>query len=358
MMKNFILLAVISFASLRALAQVEPIVFEEKEYDFGIVNEADGPVTHEFVFLNNTDGPVKILNVRASCGCTTPGWSKEEVQPGKSGFVKAQYNPYNRPGPFNKTLTVSTTLNKNIILRIKGSVKPRVKTLEEQFPTLIGNLRFRSSSFNVGKVTPHAPVTREFEVINVGEQTIKFLNNSISPNYIHITFLMPEIAPKERGKIEITYDASKKNDLGFLIDNIAINTTDSLAPRKEFKVYATVDPYIPPMTREERMQAPHLKMGSNIIDFGTIKTGQKVEKEYVLENTGKSKLDIIKVKPSCNCIIPTTAQNSIEPNQSVKLKIVFDATGMRGTQQKYITIFSNDPSGPARKVILKAVVSQ
>jgi len=343
--------------SFRVLAQVEPIVFEEKEYDFGVIKEGDGPVTHEFLFLNNSNAPVKILNVQASCGCTTPGWSKEEIAPGKSGFVKAQYNPYNRPGPFNKTLTVRTNLNQNIILRIRGSVEPRVKTVEEQFPTAIGNLRFKSSSFNLGRITPHAPVTREFEVLNYGEEPVKFMNIVDAPTYIQVDFSTQEIQPKEQAKIVITYDAAKRNDMGFLIDDFSIMTNDSKDAKKEFKVYATVDPYIPPMTAEQRMQAPHLEVEKDVADFGSIQTGEKIDQIYTLKNTGKTKLDLVMIKPSCDCIKIMSAIESIEPGASVDLKVTFDASGLRGTQQKYLTVFSNDPSGPAKRLILKGVVN-
>ena len=83
---------------------VKELAFAETVHDFGIINEVDGSVEHEFVFTNTGSEPIKILNVKASCGCTTPGWTKEEVPSGGEGFVKARYNPANRPGPFNKSL--------------------------------------------------------------------------------------------------------------------------------------------------------------------------------------------------------------------------------------------------------------
>src|SRR5690606_34739205 len=129
------------------------LVFREETFDFGIVAEAGGPVIHEFVFTNHSDRPVKILSVNASCGCTTPGWSKESVQPGETGFVKASYNPKGRAGYFNKSLTVITDLKPEpIILYIKGHVSSDATPAEHEYPIANGGLRFKSSSFNMGKV--------------------------------------------------------------------------------------------------------------------------------------------------------------------------------------------------------------
>src|SRR5687768_13639384 len=98
---SFVLLF-ITFASIAQ--QPKALQFKEEAHDFGTIAEEGGPVMHEFNFTNNTNRPVKILTVQASCGCTTPAWTKEVVQPGKTGFIQASYNPKGRPGFFNKSL--------------------------------------------------------------------------------------------------------------------------------------------------------------------------------------------------------------------------------------------------------------
>src|SRR3989337_1775004 len=89
-------------------AQGGKFQFEKTVHDFGTVKEDGGPVSYEFTFVNMGKEPVIIANVKASCGYTTPGWTMEPVLPGKKGFVKAQFDPMNRPGTFNKTLTITS----------------------------------------------------------------------------------------------------------------------------------------------------------------------------------------------------------------------------------------------------------
>ena len=85
--------------------------------------EADGKVAHTFVIDNTGTGPLVITRVIASCGCTTPEWTKEPIAPGKSGEVKITYNPANRPGAFVKTISLYSNGKKgSFILTIKGKV--------------------------------------------------------------------------------------------------------------------------------------------------------------------------------------------------------------------------------------------
>ncbi len=102
---------------------VKQISVNETTHDFKTIKEKDGKVTAIFTITNNNDKPIVISNVKPSCGCTTPEWTKEPIAPGKQGHVKATFDPSGRPGPFDKTITVETSGEpSSIVLRIKGTV--------------------------------------------------------------------------------------------------------------------------------------------------------------------------------------------------------------------------------------------
>ncbi|MDR3227515.1 MAG: DUF1573 domain-containing protein [Prevotellaceae bacterium] len=124
LLKATLLTAVLLFATTVANAQSGKIVFENSAHDFGAnIPEKGGDITHRFVFTNTGDVPVTIQNVSASCGCTTPAWTKEPVAPGQQGFVDATYRPNGRAYPFTKNLTVTSNGEPAvIILTIKGTV--------------------------------------------------------------------------------------------------------------------------------------------------------------------------------------------------------------------------------------------
>lgn len=107
-------------------AQKAPqIKFAQQSHDFGTFSESKKTVSTTFTFKNTGKAPLVINRVVASCGCTTPEWSKEPIAPGGSGFVKATYNAIGRPGAFNKTITVFTNSPEGSVpLTIKGVVQP------------------------------------------------------------------------------------------------------------------------------------------------------------------------------------------------------------------------------------------
>ncbi len=81
------------------------MTFAETEYNFGDITQGD-VVEHVFKFTNTGTQPLVIERVTASCGCTTPAWTKEPVMPGKSGSITAKYNSAGRVGTQKKAITV------------------------------------------------------------------------------------------------------------------------------------------------------------------------------------------------------------------------------------------------------------
>lgn len=96
------------------------IALKEGEYNFGKIPQGK-PVTHVFTYTNTGSTPLSLENVQASCGCTTPEWSKEPVAPGASANITVGFNAMN-DGPFTKYITIAYngTQSKQII--IKGEV--------------------------------------------------------------------------------------------------------------------------------------------------------------------------------------------------------------------------------------------
>lgn len=97
-------------------------------YNFGVIEESAGKVTHTFQIKNSGKSPLAIINVTTSCGCTATNWSKEPIQPGKTGDISVTYDPKNRPGKFFKSVTVYCTgMKRGFDLCIRGTVNPEKK---------------------------------------------------------------------------------------------------------------------------------------------------------------------------------------------------------------------------------------
>ncbi|HSH19473.1 MAG TPA: DUF1573 domain-containing protein [Draconibacterium sp.] len=125
-MKTFLFSVILFFTiALNGRAQTADttliINFTGLEHDYGTIEQgSDG--THEFKFTNGGKTPLILSNVRSSCGCTVPSWTKEPVAPGKEGAIKVVYNT-NNVGNFNKSITVNSNAKYGVVvLHIKGNV--------------------------------------------------------------------------------------------------------------------------------------------------------------------------------------------------------------------------------------------
>jgi len=93
---------------------------KETEFDFGKIPQGK-PVYHYFDVTNLGSTPLKLDNVQASCGCTTPVWEREAISPGGTAQIKVGFNAAGE-GPFQKTITVLYNGNQTKLITIKGTV--------------------------------------------------------------------------------------------------------------------------------------------------------------------------------------------------------------------------------------------
>ncbi len=101
--------------------KVAIIKFETEIINYGTVEQySDG--TKVFTFINEGDAPLTITNVKTSCGCTVPSYSKTPILPGETGEINIKYDT-KRLGNFTKTITVMSNAQEgNKILKIKGKI--------------------------------------------------------------------------------------------------------------------------------------------------------------------------------------------------------------------------------------------
>ena len=101
------------------------ITFKETSHDFGNI-PFKGNGSYEFVFVNTGTEPLILTQPKSSCGCTVPEWPRQPILPGESNVIKVTYKNTDRPGNFNKYVTVfsNAAVNKEVKLHIKGTVEP------------------------------------------------------------------------------------------------------------------------------------------------------------------------------------------------------------------------------------------
>ncbi|MEO6404420.1 MAG: DUF1573 domain-containing protein [Ferruginibacter sp.] len=99
----------------------EVLTLKQTEHDFGKIPQGK-PVTTVFEITNIGKTALKLDNVQASCGCTTPMWDKENaIAPGATSKITVGYNAA-AEGPFTKFITITYNGNEAKQVTIKGEV--------------------------------------------------------------------------------------------------------------------------------------------------------------------------------------------------------------------------------------------
>jgi hypothetical protein len=128
----FVALAFLAFSTLEAQGvttvqktdqqtATDPLLLKQEVHDFGTIPQGK-PVYYYFEIVNTGSVPLKLENVQASCGCTTPEWNKDQpIAAGGSDKIRVGYNAA-AEGPFEKPITITYNGNQTKQIRIKGTV--------------------------------------------------------------------------------------------------------------------------------------------------------------------------------------------------------------------------------------------
>ena len=333
--------------------------FLKSTHDFGDINEANGSVSYQFEFTNNGNSPLIVQDVKASCGCTTPEWTREPIKPGEKGTITAEYNPEKRPGAFNKSLTVITNANtQQVRLYIKGNVTPISRAAKEEYPVAIGGMRVKYRTVSFETITKEKPMIQAFNVYNDTNGELAFSSQYKAPDHIKLKFSPQSLPPKTVGTVQVTYDPRHLKSLGIRSDFIEFKTDEWDNGVKKIRVIALLEEYFPPMTSEELAQAPRLIIENPQHDFGKIAQGESVTTTFLITNTGKQDLNIRQTKASCGCTASNPEKSNLKPGESSSINVTFDSTGRKGDQSKTIFVFSNDPINPTQKITINGMVEE
>lgn len=105
---------------------------------------------------------------------------------------------------------------------------------------------------------------------------------------------------------------------------------------------------------------PRLVM-DNEVSWGTVipptpnKEDQQIHRTVTITNAGDSVLDIGEVRVQCGCTSAPLDTKRLAPGEQTSMRITVTLPAGSGTFSKYVTVFSNDPSG-AHVLRLKADV--
>ena len=350
MKKVFVSMAM-AMVAVAMMAQQPVITFERTDHDFGKINEADGKVTTIFTFKNEGMEPLVLSNVRASCGCTTPKWPREPIEPGQTGDITVTYNPNGRPGRFTKTVTITSNATEPTTrVTIKGEVIPKPAKPVDNYPVKMGDLSLKSREVNFGKVNDHETKTFEIEYANQTDHEIKvaLLPAKGQEKFLDAIVTLESVKPNETGKVQIALTTENAGVYGPVEGSFLIVVNGKQENNDAFKIIATaeVEEDFSKLTPEDHRNAPILDVAATV-NLGTIAAGKVGKRSVNFTNVGADPLKIRRVLNNSKEIKATVSKAELKNGKAGKLNIEVPTAGLEpGAYSRQLTIISNDPAKP------------
>jgi hypothetical protein len=364
-MKKLSLLFVAVMSAIFCIAQPE-IKFENTTYDFGKIKEEGGKVTGKFIFTNVGNEPLELTNVRPGCGCTAANYTKGAIAPGEKGYIEATYNPYNRPGAFNKNIRVTTNEPRFLendkatphMIFIKGEVIKRPPTEFELAGYKNGNGMMRIKEPNVAhNMMNTETVTDTFYVRNFWTKPVSI---QLEKPYDYVTEVSrnfgAELQPGQEGYIVLKYDAGKRNKFGQVKDDIQFKTNDSLEQTKRVFYAVNIKEDFSKLSAKQLKNAPVASVSKESVSFGEMQKNVTKTETFQLTNAGKNPLIIRSLGCSNSMFKVSASVMEIPAGGSADITVTFKAPGRAGNQNATIDVITNAPANSVISVPVTAKV--
>jgi len=338
----------------------------ENSYDFGIIAEEDGYADHIFKFNNTGNAPLVITNVSSSCGCTTPEWTKQPIEPGQEGFVILTYSTKSRLGHFTKNATVYTneTGLARHTLTISGEVVNRPVDAFVNYTDTVGGMGIEKNDLTFKTFKAQSINKISTRIKNYNNETV-YLSWENVPDYV--TIQMPDSLKAEwPGEIAFSIDGTKTTEKrGRITDKYKWNIKNSegrVLGSEQFSLTVNYIDDFSKLTPLQTASAAALQIPNAIISFGDLKKNSSglfsktAYKPITLTNTGKSDLIIHSLTVDDERVqLPVLTGKTIKAGESLTVKATVKAKDFKSQDlDTDIYVVCNDPKGPVRRIKVTA----
>ncbi len=358
-MKKILSVLTLALCATMMMAQQPVITFTKTEHDFGKINEVDGRVTTIFEFKNEGMAPLLLSNVRASCGCTTPKWTREPIEPGQTGQITVTYNPNGRPGRFQKTITITSNATEATTrLYIKGEVIPKPAQPVNNYPVQMGELSLKTKTVNFGTLKKGQKLTREIEYANHTDHEITVELATLGEDYLISQTSLEKLKPNETGKFIFVFESDICKNYGPIETTALVVINKKQINSAEYKITlkAEIEEDFSKLSTDQLQQAPILQT-EDAVRFGVIAAGKKAKHTLNVQNIGVNPLLIHRAYSTNDFITANTPKGGIKSGKkaaiTIDLNAVMDGEPMpAGTYSRVITLYTNDPKQPKKNITI------
>ena len=346
---------------------------DKVNHDFGDIFTDQGPVSCTYTFKNISNKPILLLQAVSSCGCTTTDWTREPIQPGKTGTVRAEFDNNDGPYPFDKTVTVYVSDLKNpIVLHLRGSAHENAKPLKETYTLIIGNLGIKSLEIKAGTLSQRETKSGTVAVANIGRAPMKVEFKNVSDGLRLEVFPNPIPA---RSVANITYTIQTSRERWGknwyyatpVVDGKVYKATGTLPKaeepvedlhfytesnkrlgigKSEIGFWAITKENFIGISQEQKEEMANPTFTKSTVNFGKVSAGVKTKVTFEYTNKGKKDCEFHKLDADCSNV-KVLEMEKTAPGKKGKIVLELDTAGMpKGDNVIALTLITNSALRP------------
>lgn len=329
------------------------VIWLTKSYDFGLMKEAAGPKTGTAAFTNSGNEPITILEVKPSCGCTSTEYSEEPVMPGDTATISFTYDPYRRPGRFEKSVRVRLSDGTTHRIPISGNVLGTPESVDMLYPGNAGDIRLSETSLHLGDIKMGRTSNRFINAYNLSTDTVSPSVTTSSP-LLRTQASSRNAGPGDLITYSILLDTSKSDTLSYgpASFKVAFASSPGAEPLT-VPVTAYIIPDAQMLAARQGDRHPAIDIDAGLIDLGDINTGSTCTREITIKNSGKAPLTLFRiftdpksgVKPAdAGNSLPDIPVFTLKPGKSRKITISIPPLSLSAGPHRFnLVIMSDDP---------------
>lgn len=354
--RPLISLAVLLLAAFHPALAGSPFRFDSDSRDWGVIREADGPVSHTFSLVNISGKPVCIYQVNVSCGCTKPEWSREVIAPGASSRIKVTFNPTGYKGRVSKTVSVRSSENTTDVLTVSCEVIPAERPVEVAFPVLLDcGLRLSVDHISFGQIRQGQSRTMKVGIANSSGRRLTVAAAPAGRSGLLAAASPLVLEPGARDSLNLTFSLrGHYGRFGVIEDELVLKCGKNICGRLPVSMIGTDS--VPSGTSAGH--GPKLRVSSQYENLGVIsRNSGPVSKNFELSNIGDNIL-IIRDIHTPECIGPIKlSQTTLAPAEKMTVTIVLHPE-LAGKTKVFETVYvtANDAEHPVREIMIAATI--
>lgn len=307
-----------------AAAGGRPRATAEGPYDFGTVDRG-AKIEHVFRVVNGGDAPLRLDQVKSTCGCTVALISDPDVAPGREGRVAVTLDTARMAGRVTKIVTVYTN-------DPEKPTAPLVLT-----GTVYADLVTSPTALYLGRLRRGETASREIVVVP-GRPGATYGVTAVERSH---PALKAEILPRTDGPGQrIVVQLSKELPLGRFNDSLVLRTNSPREPAITVPVFGSVEGDIVVLPPQ--------------VTFGVARRGGMPERALHIRNRGARPLTLTKVvvRPAGIVYELETVREGVEWQMTLRLPDGLPPGKIEGA----VEIFTDHPVEGRLTIPLYAIV--